>query len=129
MARWGEIMAELLVRIVDKVNPNDPALDLQCLKRGDVVTIGEDGWPWSGKELSNPDWKVMYFPGASMSAAESYLAPELPDGPDDMTPKRRRAFAFNLLAAFPQSVFTGGDEEMLSFQIAKPPLEPVDVFA
>ena len=122
-------MAELLVRVVDKVNPNDPDLDLQCLKRGDVVTVGEDGWPWSGKELSNPEWKVMYFPGASLSAAQSYLAPELPDGPDDLSTKRRRAFAFNLLAAAPRTTFSGGDEEMLSFQIAKPPLEQPDVFA
>lgn len=122
-------MAELLVRVVDKVNPNDPDLDLQCLKRGDVVAVGEDGWPWSGKELSNPDWKVMYFPGATVSAANSYLAPELPDGPDDTSTKRRRAFAFNLLSAAPRTTFTGGDEEMLSFQITKPPLEQPDVFA
>jgi len=122
-------MSELLIRIVDKVNPNDPALDLQCLKRGDVVTIGEDGWGWSAKELANSDWKVMYFPGASMSAAQSYLAPELPNGPDDLSPKRRRAFAFNLLSAAPQTTFSGGDEELMSFQIAKPPLEEPDVFA
>jgi len=124
-------MAELLVRVVDKVNPNDPDLDLQCLKRGDVVAIGEDGWPWSGKELSNPDWKVMYFPGASVSAAESYLMPEYASGPEDaeLIMLRPRAFAFNLLSAAPQTTFSGGDDEMLSFQIAKPPLQSPDVFA
>jgi hypothetical protein len=121
-------MAELLVRIIDKVNPNDPDLDLQCLKRGDVVVVQEDGWPWSAAELSEVLWKVMYFPGATLSAAESYLAPELPDGPDDTATKRRRAFLFNLISALPQSTFNGGDTEMLSFQVRKPPLESPDVF-
>jgi len=87
-------MCELLVRLVDKVN-DDPELDLQCLKRGDVVTIQEDGWNWSERERTNPDWMIIKVPGVSISTFEYLLVPE-PDDLSDLKHLRRRWNQINL---------------------------------
>ena len=121
-------MAELLVRMVDKVNPNDYDLNLKCFKRGDVIDVHEDGWPWSAAEVLNPEWKIMYFPNGTMSAAESYLVPELPTGPDDLSTKRLRGFYFDLDSALPGTHFPGGDTAMLAYKVEKSPLPDTDVF-
>lgn len=43
-------MAELIVRLVDNVNP-DPAEDLRSSwKRGHVIAVQEDGYDWGRKE-------------------------------------------------------------------------------
>ena len=122
-------MAELLVRNVDKVNPNDFELNTQCLKRGDVVVVQEDGWDWSPKELAGDPWTVMKFPGGTVSAANSYLAPVYAEGPDDPRIILPRAFYFDLDAAMPQTMFLGGDTRMLSYQVEKPIMNNPNVFA
>lgn len=81
-------MCELLIRLVDKVN-DDPELDLQCLKRGDVVTIQEDGWSWSERERTNPDWMIVKIPGVSASTFNYLMVPE-PDDLSDFKHLRRR---------------------------------------
>ena len=67
-------MCEVLVRVVDKVNPNDANLDAQCLKRGDFVSICPDGWGWSQIERTNPDWRIVKISGLSVEEAKAYLA-------------------------------------------------------
>jgi len=69
-------MAEFLVRVADKVNPDSPYLDAKCLKRGDVVVVCPDGWPWSQLERTLPFWRIVRVPGMSLSEAEAFLAPE-----------------------------------------------------
>ena len=46
----------------DKVNPNDSTLDALCLKQGDVVCVMPDGHPWTQKELTNPNWRIIRVP-------------------------------------------------------------------
>lgn len=90
-------MCEMLVRVVDKVNRDDPYLDAQCTKRGDVIAICQDGWPWSGAELKNPDWRVIKIPKVSVLEAQAFLQPELDADPKN--PSRvlqRRAFKVDL---------------------------------
>lgn len=89
-------MCELLVRVVDKVN-DDPYLDAQCLKRGDVVVVCEDGWPWSAEEQKNPHWRIVRMPGIPAEKALAFLGPELPESPEDQSRVlRRRAFKFDV---------------------------------
>lgn len=89
-------MAELLIRVVDKSN-DDPYLDVQCLKRGDVVVICEDGHEWSQAELTNPEWRILKVPGVTLVQAEAFLGPEVDEDPTQ--PSRvlqRRAFKVDL---------------------------------
>lgn len=90
-------MAELLVRVVDKTNPDDPYLDAQLTKRGDVICVQPDGWPWGIEELKNPDWRIIKLPGIDPDKLASLLAPEI--DADPLKPSRvlqRRAFRLDL---------------------------------
>ncbi len=83
-------MAELLVRVKDKVNA-DFYLDCQCMKRGDVVHVGEDGHPWSKEEQTNPIWRILKVPDMDMATARTYLTPEVntdPKSPSKTLQKR-----------------------------------------
>lgn len=94
-------MAELLIRIRDKVNQDSIYLDCSCLKRGDVVTVQRDGWPWGDKELSNPDWRILAVPGTSVNVFQALLAEEVDENPS--MPSRvlqRRGFGLHLNSNF-----------------------------
>lgn len=108
-------MAELLVRNVDKVNPTSEELNRMCLKRGDVVCVREDGWPWSPKELAGDPWTVIKFIGAAVEEAQPYMLPEEVDG----ATVRPRMSYFDLDAALPQTFFIGGGVQMLSYRVVK----------
>jgi len=119
-------MAELLVRVIDKVNEDDPALNLLCLKRGDVVTVQEDGWLWSGKELAGNPWTVIRFPGASVDASLPYLVSlyrsDDPEHDQGMVLPRASYFDLDsaLVVAGQSTVtITGGDAVMLSYKVDK----------
>ncbi len=68
-------MAELLVRRTDKTHP-DPYMDAKQTKRGDVICVQPDGWPWGTKELANPDWIILLVPGVSPEDLSGLLAAE-----------------------------------------------------
>lgn len=90
-------MAELLVRVVDKVNVDDFYLNTKCTKRGDVIVVCPDGWLWGSQELANPEWRIVQVPDLMLEEAEALLAPER--DVDPRHPSRtlqRRAFALNL---------------------------------
>lgn len=88
-------MAELLVRVVDKRNLNDPYKDAQLTKRGDVIVVCPDGWAWSVKEQTNPEWRIVKLPQMTVSEASVYLAPEMNTDPHN--PSRvLQARAFSL---------------------------------
>jgi hypothetical protein len=90
-------MCELLIRVRDKVNEDDPYLDAQCLKRGDVVVVVEDGWQWGRQELSNPDWRILQLPNVSVMQAQAFLGQEVNDDPAQPSRVlRRRGWAFGL---------------------------------
>lgn len=95
-------MAELLLRVVDKSNPDDPYKDVKLTKRGDVIVVMPDGWAWGAEELSNPQWRILKWPALSMSAASAFLSPEIDTAPQpvgDNPMLQRRGFSFDLDAA------------------------------
>lgn len=91
-------MAELLIRVVDKVNEQDQERDAQCMKRGDVVVIVDDGWKWSPAERKNPDWRIVSMPGIPAEKLQAYLAPEKYESPAEIGVRllRRRAFKIDM---------------------------------
>lgn len=68
-------MCEFLLRVVDKVNP-DPALNIQCTKRGDIIVAVPDGWAWSAEERTNPEWRIVKVTGMPLNEGEQYTLPE-----------------------------------------------------
>lgn len=92
-------MAELLIRVTDKINP-DFYLNCQCTKRGDVIDVRPDGWPWGTLDQTQPFWRILKVPALSVSEAAALLAPELDTDP--LHPSRtlqRRAFKWDFDAA------------------------------
>ena len=92
-------MAELLVRVVDKVSV-DPVLDARLTKRGHVIVVRPDGWTWGTEELANPDWRLMRVAGADPVDFAGLIVEE-PET-DPTTPnkfRQRRAFRLDLDAS------------------------------
>lgn len=88
-------MAELLIRVRDKDPHPDPYVDVQRSKRGDVIAACPDGWQWSHKERTNPDWRIVRVLGLPMNIAETFMSPERGDPKVDRMLRRREA-AFDL---------------------------------
>jgi len=86
---------ELLVRIVDKVNP-DFYLNLGCSKRGDVIVVKPDGWAWGSDELSNPQWRILQVPNLTLEEAEALAAPEVLQAGNSKETLQKRGFKLDL---------------------------------
>lgn len=68
-------MAELLIRARDNVHP-DPDTDLRgSYKRGYVVVVKRDGWPWARAEAL-PNFVVIKIPGVPVDKVLKYVQPE-----------------------------------------------------
>ena len=99
MAASVPVMAELCIRVENKVNATSLYLDVQCLKLGDVVAIQPDGWSWGTSDLTSPMYRILALPGLAPEDLSAYLAPE-PEL-DPLHPSRtlqRRAFRFDFVA-------------------------------
>lgn len=83
-------MAEILFIARDKVRA-DAEANASCYKRGDAITIHPDGWAWSARELTNPDWRILRLTRITdPEDIAALLRPEL--GPDFSVRRRRSAF-------------------------------------
>ena len=110
-------MAELLIRTVDKVNPNNKQKNAKCPKRGMVVTIQADGWPWTQKERDAPFWEIRKYPGVPVDALSGFLAPEAGDPLVDPYLQRRQ-FTFNLAEIIKENATT---VDVLKAQVLRVP--------
>jgi len=93
------LMAEALIRVIDKPLTGNPAIDTKRTMAGDVIVVKPDGWGWSQKELTSSEWRVVRTP---MSVAELSLMMEGEIGDPDMNPnlrRRIRKFDLSLLPA------------------------------
>jgi len=114
----------MLVRLVDKVNEADAALNAQLTKRGDVISIQVDGFAWSDHERNSGTWTIVKVPGVPIDDLSAYLVPE-PFNPmvDQHKLPQRRAFKFDidryqLLPAAAQAALIRA--QALAFKITKP---------
>src|SRR5690349_729658 len=73
-------MAEVLVRLVDKIN-EDFYLNCQCTKRADIIVAEPNGWPWGKEEFNDPRYMIVKSPNVSLDEAQTFCAPELPVDP------------------------------------------------
>lgn len=72
-------MPELLLRVIDKINSDDPHLDARMTKRGDVIVVCPDGHDWGKDELSAPYWRIISVAAMPMLEAQEFLAQESGD--------------------------------------------------
>lgn len=98
-------MAEILLRVADKVNPASTVLDRLCMKSGDVVHIAPDGWNWGTEEMVNSDWRIVKMPGVDPATLVDMLATDN-DAQGNVLRKRRRCF--DLLPAWVVTVIAAG---------------------
>lgn len=86
-------VCDALIVMHDQVNP-DPLIDCRRFKRGDMVAVVPDDWPWSEFEKSNPNWRIAKFPLVSVAEAEIFIAAERdldPANPSRMLRQRARS--------------------------------------
>jgi hypothetical protein len=89
-------MAEILVRVVDKVN-KEFYLNCRCTKRGDVIVVAPDGWKWGTDERTDPQYRIISLPQYSVEDLQAFLAPEQPTDPSQsQRTLQRRAFKFDV---------------------------------
>jgi hypothetical protein len=86
---------DILLRVKDKVNPNDQLLDIQCEKRGDFINVLPENWAWSAIELTHPEARIIRFTNVSVSEASQFLSEPAVD--PVVTPYRPlKLWSFNL---------------------------------
>lgn len=93
-------MAEILVRVVDKIQP-DPVKAERLLRAGDVVSVCPDGWAWTPIERTNPDWRIVRV-NVLQTTVETILARSL-----DPLARRRREWMIDFSLLPNPSLFTG----------------------
>lgn len=100
-------MAQLLIRVVDKVHP-DFYENTKNTKRGDVVMACPDDWVWGSEAMTAPYWRIIKHTQLPLSEAQALMTPELDVDPQN--PSRtlqKRAFKLNIdAAALPQAIKT-----------------------
>lgn len=69
-------MCELLVFTTNTVG-DDVYRDAKLPKRGDVISIQEDGWQWGVDELHDSRFLVVKIPGTEISEVSALLSPEV----------------------------------------------------
>lgn len=75
-------MAELLVFTTDTVG-DDVYKNAKLPKRGDVITIQKDGWPWADGELKEPRFLILKLPGVAVSDLSSLISHEVSAAPSN----------------------------------------------
>lgn len=86
---------QLLVRVVDKIN-QDPVLNEQLTKKGDVIAFKEDGKEWGIMELKNPEWRIIHVPNMTLEQAIALTDNEVKDGSIEGQILRKRGMKLDL---------------------------------
>lgn len=79
---------ELLIRIVDKIDPEDPVKHHRLTKAGDVIVYKPDGHDWGIEEVNNPHWRIIRVPDMPENVARSLIAEQVPSMPGQLLKRR-----------------------------------------
>lgn len=74
-------MAECLVRIISSTH-EDPVIDAQCYKRGDIVAVMPDGHAW-GRRETLPIFVKIKITGLDVETAKAWATEHVEDDPED----------------------------------------------
>lgn len=92
-------MAELLIKAFSVVH-EDPTLNAQAYKRGDIVVAMPDGHQWGAKERNTAHFLIVQVPDMSLEEARSLTEPltgyDIMTGDEIVTLRRRYFCAENI---------------------------------
>lgn len=114
-------MCELAVYKLNRPNKESIYSDASGWKRGDVVSILEDGADWGMEVVGSVTFDIVKIPGVPVEKMSAYMAAE----PGDRMTNRvlqRRAFRFDLDAHEKKTKKECTEKEALDLKVAKPPL-------
>lgn len=136
-------MAELLVFAADRIG-DDVFKNAKLPKRGHVITIQVNNWPWGIEERTNPIFRIFKIPSVGVNTLSNLLSPEIGTVPGlDWTlltnTLQERGFRLDMtLLSIPQSVrtywqddtraaafFTIGAAGVAAIQAAIVPVTPI----
>ncbi len=69
-------MAEFLVVVRSNHLTRTRSQEVDSYGRGDVITVQDDGWDWSPRELTNPNWRIIKAVGMTVSEGEGLISTE-----------------------------------------------------
>jgi hypothetical protein len=94
-------MCEIALVVVGQTNPDDIYQDCKRYKAGDVIEVVADGWPWGAVDLTNPNWRIIKFPGIDVSQFTQFLSSQIPTDPNNPSKtllRRALRFAWSQIA-------------------------------
>lgn len=104
-------MCEVVFRVMDKAAPDDPRRAVRT-SRGCVIDVLPDGWGFSERELTNPEWRIVRFPGLPQEAFADCQQP-IYDRDRKLVARRARAVDLDSIPAV-ESKFRPGQVVELS---------------
>lgn len=84
-----------LVRVVSR-RVADPYQDCKLMKRGDVIAVGPDTWPWSPIERTHIEWRLFTVTGISDAEIQAWTVGEKSQTLQESRMLRKRAFYLDL---------------------------------
>lgn len=94
---------EILIRVVDK----EPSGSPRFFKAGDVITIQPDGHPWSERERTSAEWRIVRAP-ILQTHADTLMAAAVDLIVEQAHPEwTRRRYRINLTHIAVASLLTG----------------------
>lgn len=120
-------MSELVVLLKDPPLTGDAHTDNQRLRRGEVIDVLPDGWEFTARERSRPDWLILRVPDLSVEKAQQYTAaePENERGGFAVIRHPRRRLLYLNLDGLTGDTLTA--DELEARTVRKPPPEDPDV--
>lgn len=105
---------EVLIRAVDKVNPDCAVKNISCYKKFDIVAMMDDKHPWSAREKTNPAWRIVKMPKVSASELSVFI--ERGMTPQGHLVRARRCIDFGCPTLGPEfAAFMADDERKRPF--------------
>lgn len=99
-------MCEALIRVANKSTKDTDPRHAHRSQRGDVIVVMPDGHVWTRIELTNPEWRVVRFPGLPPEALGDLVQPVYDRG-GKLIQRRARGIDLDSIKALSESLVNG----------------------
>lgn len=98
-------MCVVVFQVNDKAAPENPKRVVKY-SRGCVIEVLPDGWQFSERERTHPDWRIVMFPGLPIEAFHDLREPEL-DKDGALIGRRANAIDLDSIPQFTSQLKSG----------------------